>query len=202
MTGGRSSEKCNLSYWETVILGSHVLYADKRLTALSLENHRAARFWSTDTSWCIESKSWFEDYRQSGQLVLFRLHNENRRYLLSTSFLEFRNGRNRRLNLRAFIDRFPNIEMTIRRIIDNDCQALFHFGLARPHTHFDHSLVLSGLAITSLPSHLSIRDDLDLRDNPIADLPADLIVGGNLDIRDTRITDIPVSAQIAGKIIL
>jgi len=196
----RLSDEYDRCYLETVILGSHILYTDNRLTAISLENHRAARFWANDTSWCIESKSWFEDYRESGKLVLFRLHNENRRYLLSPPFLEFRNGRNRRLNLRAFVDRFPNIEVTVRRIVGSDCRALFYFELARPDTHFDHSLDLSGLGIASLPSRLSIRDDLVLRHNPIPNLPDDLVVGGNLDIRETCISTIPADVQIAGKI--
>jgi hypothetical protein len=200
MINGRSLDQSNISYWETVVLGSHILYTDNRLTAISLENHRAARFWANDTSWCIKSKSWFQDYRKSGKLVLFRLHNDNRRYLLSPPFLEFRNGRNRRLNLRAFIDRFPNIEVTVRGIVGSDCRALFYFELARPDTHFDHSLDLSGLGIASLPSRLSIRDDLVLRHNPIPSLPDDIVVGGNLDIRETCISTIPAGVQIAGKI--
>lgn len=200
MPHGRSSEQCDLRFLETIILGSHILYADNRITALSLENHRAARFWANDTNWCIESKSWFEDYRQSGKLVLFRLHNENRRYLLSPPFLEFRNGRNRRLNLRAFVERFPKVEVTIRRILASDFRALFYFGLVRPDTHFDHSLNLDSLGITSLPSRLSVRDDLVLRHNAIPHLPNDLVVGGNLDIRETCISTIPPGAQIAGKI--
>ena len=112
---GRSLGHYDRSHLEAIILGSHVLYIDGRLSALSLENHQAARFWSTDTSWCIESKSWFEDYRESGKLLLFRLHRENRRYLLSPANLEFRNARNRRVNLRAFIERFPNVESTVRQ---------------------------------------------------------------------------------------
>lgn len=198
---GRSLGHYDRSHLEAIILGSHVLYIDGRLSALSLENHQAARFWSTDTSWCIESKSWFEDYRESGKLVLFRLHRENRRYLLSPANLEFRNARNRRVNLRAFIERFPNVESTVRQILARDWRALFHFELARPDMHFDHSLDLNGLQISSLPCRLSVRDDLVLRYNPITTLPADLIIGGNLDIRDTGILSVPASVQIMGRVI-
>ena len=198
---GRSLGQYDRSRLEAIILGSHVLYIDGRLSALSLESHQAARFWSTDTSWCIESKSWFEDYRESGKLVLFRLHKENRRYLLSHANLEFRNARNRRVNLRAFIERFPNVESTVRQLLARDWRALFHFELVRPDMHFDHSLDLNGLQISSLPCRLSVRDDLVLRYNPISALPADLIIGGNLDIRDTAILSVPDSVKIMGRVI-
>lgn len=198
---GRSLGHYDRSRLEAVILGSHILYIDGRLSALSLESHQAARFWSTDTNWCIESKSWFEDYRESGKLVLFRLHKENRRYLLSPANLEFRNARNRRVNLRAFIERFPNVESTVRQLLARDWRALFHFELVRSDMHFDHSLDLNGLQISSLPCRLSVRDDLVLRYNPIAALPADLIIGGNLDIRDTGILSVPDSVQIMGRVI-
>lgn len=198
---GRSLGHYDRSHLEAIILGSHVLYIDGRLSALSLENHHAARFWAAESKWCIESKSWFEDYRQSGTLILFSLLREHRRYLLSPANLEFRNTRNRRVSLRAFIERFPNVESTVRQILARDWGALFHFELARPDMHFDHSLDLNGLQISSLPCRLSVRDDLVLRYNPIAALPADLIIGGNLDIRDTGILSVPDSVQIMGRVI-
>jgi hypothetical protein len=198
---GRSLGHYDRSHLEAIILGSHVLYIDGRLSALSLENHHAARFWAAESKWCVESKSWFEDYRQCGKLILFSLPRERRRYLLSPANLEFRNARNRRVNLRAFIERFPNVEATVRQILARDWRALFHFELARPDMHFDHSLDLHGLQISSLPCRLSVRDDLVLRYNPITTLPADLIIGGNLDIRDTGILSIPASVQIMGRVI-
>ena len=198
---GRSLGHYDRSHLEAIILGSRVLYIDGRLSALSLENHHAARFWAAESKWCIESKSWFEDYRQSGTLILFSLLREHRRYLLSPANLEFRNTRNRRVSLRAFIERFPNVESTVRQILARDWRALFHFELARPDMHFDHSLDLNGLQISSLPCRLSVRDDLVLRYNPIAALPADLIIGGNLDIRDTGILSVPDSVQIMGRVI-
>lgn len=198
---GRSLGHYDRSHLEAIILGSHVLYIDGRLSALSLENHHAARFWAAESKWCIESKSWFEDYRQCGQLILFSLLRERRRYLLSPANLEFRNTRNRRVSLRAFIERFPNIEAMVRQILARDWRALFHFELARPDMHCDHSLDLNGLQISSLPCRLSVRDDLVLRYNPIAALPADLIIGGNLDIRDTGILSVPDSVQIMGRVI-
>ena len=198
---GRSLGHYDRSHLEAIILGSRVLYIDGRLSALSLENHHAGRFWAAESKWCIESKSWFEDYRQSGTLILFSLLRERRRYLLSPANLEFRNTRNRRVSLRAFIERFPNVESTVRQILARDWRALFHFELARPDMHFDHSLDLNGLQISSLPCRLSVRDDLVLRYNPIAALPADLIIGGNLDIRDTGILSVPDSVQIMGRVI-
>jgi hypothetical protein len=197
----RSLGQYDRSHLEAIILGSRVLYIDGRLSALSLENHHAARFWAAETKWCIESKSWFEDYRQSGKLILFSLLKERRRYLLSPANLEFRNTRNRRVSLRAFIERFPNVEASVRQSLARDWRALFHFELARPDMHFDHGLDLNGLRISSLPCQLSVRDDLVLRYNPITTLPADLIIGGNLDIRDTGILSIPASVQIMGRVI-
>jgi hypothetical protein len=201
MVNTDASNRWDRPYTETVIMGSHVLYADGRLAALSIENHHAARFWSVDTKWCIESKSWFEDYRESGRLILFRMLNEDRRYLLSPSCLEFRNTRNRGLSMKAFIERFPRIEATVRSIMADDWRALFYFELVRSDMRFEHSLNLTALRIASLPPRLTVRDDLVLSHNPIAELPDGLVVGGDLDIRDTCISGIPESARIAGRTI-
>lgn len=190
----------NRNYTEAVILGSHVLYADSRIAALSLENHWAARYWSEGTRWCIASKSIFQDYRERGRLLLFRVINEDRRYLLSPSWLEFRNDRNRRMSLTAFIDRFPKIEPAIRSIMQNDWRALFYFNLAIENMRIEHSLDLTALGISSLPKHLRVRDDLVLRHNPIGVLPRDLWVGGNLDVRETNISEIPAAIRVFGKV--
>lgn len=201
MTEALASLRWDRATTEMVIIGSHVLYVDSRLAALSIENHHAARFWSIDTGWCIQSKSWFEDYRKSGKLFLFRMLNENRRYLLSPSWLEFRNTRNRGLNMRAFIERYPKIEAVMRSILANDWRALFYFDLARPDMRIEHSLNLTGLRLSSLPQRLWVRDDLVLTHNPIAALPERLFVGGNLDIRNTNIVNVPPKVEVLGKVI-
>lgn len=201
MTEALACLRWDRAYTEMVIMGSHVLYADSRLTALSIENHHAARFWSVDTGWCIESKSWFEDYRKSGKLVLFRMLNENRRYLLSPSWLEFRNTRNRGLNMKAFIERYPKIDAVIRSILANDWRALFYFDLARSDMRIEHSLNLTGLRISFLPQRLWVRDDLVLTHNPIVALPDGLFVGGNLDIRNTSIVEVSANVVVLGKVI-
>lgn len=189
------------NHTELIIFGSHILYADSRLVAVSIESHRAARFWSENTKWCIDSKSWFDDYRTRGKLILFRLLNSNQRYLLSPSWCEFRNARNRGLNMTAFLERFPKIESTVRKAMQDDWKALFYFGLVKDDTHFDHSLNLTGLRVKSLPARLSVRDDLVLCHNPISHLPDQLFVGGDLDIRDTEVTTIPSTIHIVGRTI-
>ena len=201
MTDSKASLDWNRGYTELVTFGSHILYADSRLVALSLESHRAAQFWSVDTSWCIDSKAWFDDYRKRGKLILFRLLNGNQRYLLSPSWCEFRNARNRGLSMTAFLERFPKIEPTVRTVMQHDWKALFYFNLVRENTRFEHSLNLTGLRVGSLPAGLSVRDDLVLRHNPIGELPEGLFVGGDLDLRNTVIADIPRSNRILGRVI-
>jgi hypothetical protein len=196
-----SLEPTNSQWTEQVVLGSRLLHTDERLAAISLENHLAAQFWSQGTCWCIGEPSMFHDYRRTGKLILFRLFKENRRYLFSPSWLEFRNSRQRSLSLMAFIARFPSIEATIRTVVRGDWRARLSFGLCAPNEYFDHSLNLANSKIRSLPDGLVVRDDLALRHNPISKLPDNLFVGGDLDIRNTGIIAIPPDAKIAGNIL-
>jgi hypothetical protein len=196
-----TQKQCNRSYIMEVITGSRVLYADSRLVALSIENSWAAAFWSEGTSWCIAESAYFSDYRRLGRLILFRLLNEGRNYLLSPANREFRNGRNRRLCLASFIKRFPKIGPIIRSMVGTDWKAAFYFGLVPENAQFEHSVNLMNLQIFELPNGLYVRDDLVLRGNPIAALPHQLFVGGELDIRDTNIVEIPDDVQVGNRII-
>jgi hypothetical protein len=201
MTTAASQNRYSRNYMEAVIAGSHTIYADTRLTVLSIENSWAAAFWSEGTSWCISEGACFSDYRKLGRLYLFRLLKEGRVYLLSPANCEFRNSRNRRLCATSFISRYPKIELTIRSIIRVDWKASFFFGMVEDNARFEHSLNIRALGVSALPDGLHVRDDLVLRDNPIRALPANLFVGGQLDIRDTAIENIPDDAQILGGII-
>lgn len=132
----RPTDNLCLSYRdiEAIILGSQAIYIDKRLVIYSLENAMASAFWSEGTAWCTAVPKWFRDYRERGGLYLFRIAEGDRRYLLSVATCEFRNARHRRLNLSAFVERYPKTEMTIRRLLAGHPQAQLHFklGNSRP----------------------------------------------------------------------
>lgn len=186
---------------EAIVFGSHILYADKRLVIISLENWAASYFWSEGTDWCTSETSCFNDYRSLGPLVLINSLADGRRYLLSAANCEFRNGRNRRLSLNAFLDRFPNARAPIIKVMKDDWRARTYFNLVPNGAVIEQSINLRHLDIDHLPDGLHIRDDLILSNNPIYKLPASLYVGGDLFIRHTDIDEIPDGVVVKGRII-
>lgn len=186
---------------ETTVLGSHILYLDKRLVVISIENSAASYFWSESTNWCTSETSCFNDYRRLGPLVFIKSFADGRRYLLSAANCEFRNGRNRRLSLSAFLDRFPNARAPIIKVMKDDWRARTYFNLVPEGTIIEESINLRYLDVDRLPNGIHIRDDLILSNNPIYELPASLYVGGDLVIRYTDIDEIPEGVVVKGRII-
>jgi hypothetical protein len=186
---------------EATVFGSHILYSDQRLIIMTLENSVAAYFWSEGTRWCIGESACFYDYREQGPLIFFKSLADERCYLLSPASLEFRNGRNRRLSLEVFLERFPKARAPITKALQNDWRAKFYFNLVPDGARFEHSVNLRGLEIDRLPYGLQIRDDLILSNSPLTELPASLYVGGDLVIRRTDIHQIPDGVIVKGRII-
>lgn len=189
------------AWTEAIVLGSHIVYADKRLVIISIENSAASYFWSEGTSWCTAETSCFNDYVSLGPLIFLKSVADGRRYLLSPATCEFRNGRNRRLSLDVFLDRFPNARAPITKAMICDWRARIYFNLVPDGAVIDHSVNLKGLDIDRLPNRLQIRDDLILSNNPIYELPPSLYVGGDLVIRRTDIEDIPDGVLVMGRIL-
>jgi hypothetical protein len=186
---------------EAIVLGSHIVYADKRLVMISLENSAASYFWSEGTSWCTSDTSCFNDYRSLGPLILFKSFADGRHYLLSAANCEFRNGRNRRLSLKVFLERFPNARAPIIKIMKSDWRARTYFNLVPDGTIIEQCINLRYLDIDRLQNGLHIRGDLILSNNPIYELPESLYVGGDLVIRFTDIHEIPEGVIVKGRII-
>jgi hypothetical protein len=103
-------------YQEAVVLGSRLLFTDRTIEAISIENRIAAEFWFTDTAWCVKENPWFEGYLQRGPLIFLRRQTSGRRYLLAPADSEFRNARNRRMSLRHFVKQHPNIGNVLRSL--------------------------------------------------------------------------------------
>lgn len=122
-----SSQSLEWQNTEAIVLGSEVIYASPSLTIYSLQNWSAVEFWSDGTAWCTRDPSWYRDYRERGRLYLFRVANTKRRYLLSVVTCEFRNARNRRVSLAAFIERFPAANIPIRRLLSGYARAQIYF---------------------------------------------------------------------------
>jgi hypothetical protein len=186
---------------EATVFGSHILYSDKRLVIMTIENAVAAHFWSEGTRWCIADSSCFYDYRQHGPLIFFKSLADEKCYLLAPAALEFRNGRNRRLSLEVFLERFPNCRVLIKKALRNDWRASLYFNLVPDGATFEHSVNLKGLEIIRLPNGLHIRNDLILSNNPISKLPNSLYVGGDLVVRCTNIDEIPDGVVVMGSIL-
>ncbi len=186
---------------EAIVLGSHIVHADKRLVIISIENSAASYFWSEGTKWCTSETSCFNDYRSLGPLVLIKSLADGRRFLLSAANCEFRNGRNRRLSLDAFLDRFPKARGPIIKVMKNDWRARLYFNLVPDGTVIEQCINLRYLDVDRLPNGLHIRDDLILSNNPIYELPASLYVGGDLVIRHTDIDEIPDGVVVMGRIL-
>lgn len=186
---------------EAIVLGSHIVYADKRLVIISIENSAASYFWSEGTSWCTSETSCFNDYRRLGPLVFIKSFADGRCYLLSAANCEFRNGRNRRLSLDAFLDRFPKARAPIIKVMKDDWRARTYFNLVPDGTVIEQCINLRYLDVDRLPNGLHICDDLILSNNPIYKLPASLYVGGDLVIRHTDIDEISGGVIVKGSII-
>lgn len=101
---------------KAVIRGSRLLHADKALEIYSIENRHAARFWLTDSRWCVRDNPWLEDYLEQGPLLLMRSTKRSRDYLLAPANGEFRNSRNRRVSILRFIDEHPDSYLALRRL--------------------------------------------------------------------------------------
>lgn len=186
---------------EAIVLGSHILYADMRLVIMTIENSAASFFWSEGTSWCTAEASCYNDYRGLGPLIFIKSFADERCYLLSPATCEFRNGRNRRLNLDAFFDRFPKARVPISGAMKDDWRAKLYFNLVPEGATIEQSVNLRSSDIDRLPNGLRIRDDLILSNNPISELPASLYVGGDLVIRRTDIEEIPDGVVVMGRIL-
>jgi hypothetical protein len=189
------------TWTEAIVLGSHILYADKRMAIISIENSASSYFWSDGTDWCTSETSCFNDYRSLGPLVFIKSFADGRRYLLSAANCEFRNGRNRRLSLSAFLDRFPNARVPITNAMKDDWRARIYFNLVPEGTVVEQCINLRYLDVDRLPDGLHIRDDLILSNNPIYKLPLSLYVGGDLVIRHTDIHEIPDGVVVMGRIL-
>jgi hypothetical protein len=101
---------------KTVIRGSRLLHADKTLVIYSIENRHAARFWLTDSRWCVKENPWFEGYLEKGPLILLQSLRRSRDYLLAPADGEFRNRRNKRVSLRHFIAHHESAAAPLRSI--------------------------------------------------------------------------------------
>lgn len=104
------------AYQEAVIFGSRLIHSDETVQILSIENKFAAAFWFDDTKWCVKENLWFSDYLESGPLLLLRSLSRSKDYLLSPSWGEFRNVRNRGVSLRHFVDAHPSAAYPLRRL--------------------------------------------------------------------------------------
>ena len=101
---------------KAVIRGSRLLHADKALEIYSIENRHAARFWLTDSRWCVKENPWFEGYLENGPLILLQSLRRSRDYLLAPANGEFRNRRNKRVSLRHFIAHHESAAAPLRSI--------------------------------------------------------------------------------------
>lgn len=101
---------------KAVIRGSRLLHADKALEMYSIENRHAARFWLTESRWCVKENPWFEGYLENGPLILLQSLRRSRDYLLAPANGEFRNRRNKRVSLRHFITHHESAAAPLRSI--------------------------------------------------------------------------------------
>lgn len=103
-------------YQEAVVFGSRLLFTDRTVEAISIENRIAAEFWFADTAWCVKENPWFEGYLQRGPLIFLRSLRVSRSYLLAPAHNEFRNARNRRTSLPHFVEKHHSIGKVLRSL--------------------------------------------------------------------------------------
>lgn len=185
-----------------IIDGAQVLLDDGTYRILSLNNSSASAWWGEGTRWCTKHDTWFAGYREYGELIYIEHRPAARRWQLYIRNCEFRNARNRRANGQVFARSHPVVISALFAKIVRDVRASFFFGIAPEGTQIEHSLLLRGIPIESLPAGTHVRDDLDLRATGIKALPAGLRVGGDL-LLSARVTpELPHDVDVRGRIML
>jgi hypothetical protein len=185
-----------------IIDGAQVLLDDGIYRVLCLNNASASAWWGDGTRWCTANGGWFAGYRQYGELLYIEHRPKARRWQLYIHNFEFRNARNRRANGQVFARIHPTAINALSSRIRRDVRASLVFGLAPDGIRIDHSVLLRGIPIESLPAEMQVRDDLDLRATGLTALPNGLRVGGDLLLSARATPKLPQDLEVRGRIFL